>query len=322
MGRKTKFYLGYESNGVFKPLSILDNNLRLIGDSLTDLIEYTTLFDNEMQLRTAIKNGPTNCDIPYSSRIVYLAETNNPNYPYRIPLGLDHICYSLSKSLLDPNIQKQYFRDNKFDIDLFSQLYMASIFSKSSIGELSNFYTEEDKKNFSPRIVIERFKEHRNEIANGNNYIFTLMDGVYNEVIHATEVGEEKYEYDLDRLDLDYLINRLYDNLTIKKDKKNNFKHDPDTGMYLRDEKIVGYITIMISKNMEDKYKKYAEYMEEKAMNEPAVDIIQETNDVYRDVEGHDEEFLTKEDFERFKGDEESQEVAESQGYIVRKSGL
>ena len=113
---KLKFYLGYEDNGVLTPLSILDDNFQLIDTDLTDVINYTTMFNNEDDLKEAIINGPMQTKIPENAKMVYLVATNHPKYPYTKVMGLDYICYSASKSLLEPEIQVQYLQDNKYDI--------------------------------------------------------------------------------------------------------------------------------------------------------------------------------------------------------------
>lgn len=312
MGKRAKFYLGYELNGAYTPLTILDNNLKLVDDSLTAVIDYTTSFDNEGLLRNAIINGPMNVDIPLGAKLIYLSSTNNPNYPYRKVLGLDHICYSLSKTLLDPSVQRNYFIDNKYDDNLYTQLYLTVLKSKIPMSEIYSILDDEERRIKDPKVIINAFKKHRNEITGGNNYILSFMDSVYNEILHAKEIGTTNYEYDPDRLDLEYIIRRLYDNLTIKKDKQNNNRHDPDTGAYLRDDKIIGYLTILISKDMEDKYKRYLREIEDQNEEEETVEL----RDVYRDYDGHDEEFLTTEDFEKYGED------PETNGYITRKSGI
>ena len=312
MGKRTKFYLGYELNGAYTPLTILDNNLKLVDDSLTAVIDYTTSFDNEGLLRNAIINGPMNINIPLGARLIYLSSTNNPNYPYRKVLGLDHICYSLSKTLLDPSVQRNYFIDNKYDDNLYTQLYLTVLKSKIPMSEIYSILDDEERRIKDPTVIINAFKKHRNEITGGNNYILSFMDSVYNEILHANEIGKNNYEYDPDRLDLEYIIGRLYDNLTIKKDKQNNNRHDPDTGAILRDDKIIGYLTILISKDMEDKYKRYLRDIEDQKEEEETIEV----GDVYRDYDGHDEEFLTTEDFEKYGED------PETHGYTVRKSGI
>ena len=313
MGKRAKFYLGYELNGVYTPLNILDKNLKLVDDTLTAVIDYTTSFDNEVVLKDAIENGPMNINIPAGARLVYLQATNNPNYPYRKVLGLDHICYSLSKTLLDPTVQKNYFINNKYDENLYTQLYITVLKSKISMSDLYSFLDFEDRRRKEPKTIITTFKDHREGITNGSNYILSFMDSVYNEVIHANAMGTGNYELDHDRLDLDYIIERLYDNLTIKKDKQNNRRHDPDTGAYLRDDRILGYLTILISKDMEDKYRRYLRDIEDQ---EEEKEESTEAKDVYRDYEGHDEEFLTTDDFERLGED------PETNGYIPRKGGI
>ena len=272
------------------------------------------VFDNESQLRNSITKGAMNVNIPANAKFVYLQETNNPYYPYRKVLGTDHICYSISKSLQSPEVQRNYFIINKYDTELIEKLYRVILLSKISMSDLRKFYTKEDLQDDTPRKMINIFNDHKDEIGNGNNYIISFMNGVYNEVRHANLVGTGNYELDHDTYNLEYLIERLYDNLTILKDKDKNTRHDPNTGQFLRDDKIMGYLTILISEDMEEKFLKYRDYVE--AQEAEVEEEQHESNDVYRDVEGHDEEFLTTEDFEKY--DEDPETV----GYKPRKSGV
>ena len=316
MGKRTKFYLGYELNGQYTPLTFLDNKLELIDDKLTAVIDYTTSFDNEAQLRESITKGAMNVDIPANAKFVYLQATNNPHFPYRKVLGTDHICYSISKSLQSPQVQRDYFTSNKYDEELFEKLYKTILLSKISMSDLRKFYTKEDLQNDTPSRMINIFNKHKNEIGNGNNYIISFVDGVYNEVRHANNVGINNYEYDHDTYNLDYLIERLYDNLTILKDKDKNSRHDPNTGQFLRDDLIMGYLTILISEDMEEKFLKYRDYIEAQTLEYEEKEQHTLDDVVYTEAEGHDEEFLTTEDFAKYDED------PESVGYKTRKSGI
>ena len=203
---KTKFYLGYEFNNQLTSLSILDNNFQLIDTDLTDVIDYTTLYKNEDELKDALKNGPMQIDIPEGAKMVYLAATNHPNYPFKKVLGLDHICYSSSVGLLEPDTQSQYFVDNRFDTKLIANLYLIVLKVMTSIGQIKSFYTAEDKLNDSAEKMISVFEKNKKQITNGNNYILSFMDEIYLQCLEANRRGTENYEADTDRLDLVYLI--------------------------------------------------------------------------------------------------------------------
>ena len=77
MGKRLKYYVGYELDGKLTPLSILDDSLQLIGTTLTEVINFTSSFNNEIDLKEAITNGPIENKIPDGSRLVYIVETNN-----------------------------------------------------------------------------------------------------------------------------------------------------------------------------------------------------------------------------------------------------
>ena len=320
---KTKFYLGYEFNNQLTSLSILDNNFQLIDTDLTDVIDYTTLYNNEDELKAAMKNGPMQIDIPEGAKIVYLAATNNPNYPYKKVLGLDHICYASSAGLLEPDTQAQYFVDNRFDTKLIANLYLVVLKCMISINQLKSLYTEEDRKNNSAEKMISVFERNRKVITNANNYILSFMDEIYLQCLEANRRGPENYETDTDRLDLVYLIRRLYESLTTKKDKNGNIKHNQNNGKIERSSRIVGYLALLISKNMMDKYNEYTKEEYEEYVRQVYEELAQEakeremykSNDVYMDLndsDNHDEEFLTSEDFEALGQD------AESDGYRFR----
>lgn len=314
MGRRTKFFLGYELNGKLVPLNFLDNNLELIEDKLSSIINYTTSFDNELQLRNAITQGPMKVDIPNGAKLVYLASTNNPEYPYRKVLDTNHICYAMDQSLRDAVSQSSYFKDNRYDIFLFQKLYKIALMNNISMSELRSFCPDDQRKNLDLNLMIRVFNENRDKIGNGNNTIFNLLNELLSEITYANQIGIINYEYDPDRIDLDYKIDVLYDMLTLLKDKNKQPKHDPNTGMLLRDDKMMGYLTILISQDMMAKYIEYSNELQAYALEHTEEE--HESNDVYRDVEGHDEEFLTTEDFNNISED------PESVGYMQRKSGI
>ena len=318
---KTKFYLGYETNNNLTSLSILDNNMELVGSELTDVINYTTLFENESELRNAIINGPMPVNIPEDAKIVYLAATNNPSMPFKKVLDSDHICYSSSTSLLEPDSQENYLIENRFDENLVTNLYAVIIRCLVDINYIKKFYPKDAIDN--NETLVKTFRNNKDKIYNSNNYIFSFVEDIYLQCLEANRRGIDNYLNDSDRLDLEYLIKRLYDTVTIKKDKKGNIKYNPNNGKKERYSRIIGYLGILISDDMlkkyqrytEDDYEEYAKFVEEELAKEAQEKDNNYKTDVYNDLsdsEEHDEEFLTSDDFEAYGED------PESNGYKLR----
>ncbi len=307
---KTRFSLGYEYNNKLTPLSVFVSGDELVGSELTDVIKFTSSFNNENQLRDYLKKSKGTGNIPENANLVYLKEPKNPAYGPSKVLGLDHICYSSSTSLLEPDVQLEYFLDNRYDIDLIEKLYVVLISSLSNVTQVESFYTNEELANDSNAKFISIFKKNKSRVINGNNYLFLFMDEVYSESVAANERGIENYENDYDRKDLKYLIKRLYDSITIIKDKKGHFKYNQNNGKIERYSRILGYFAILISKDMKDKFDEYSEAykreMEEEAYEEFLQEMmkLQDTqpdkSDLvnYRYDNPNDEEFLTSEDFD------------------------
>jgi len=327
---KARFSLGYEYNNKLTSLSIFDRGDHLIGSELTDVINFTTSFNNEEQLREYLKNGPSKNNIPEDAKLVYLREPDNLKYEPTKVLDIDHICYATSNGLLEPDAQLKYLIDNRYDIDFIEKLYISIMYCLINVKNIKRFYTTDDYDNDSRSRLISVFKNNKKNIPNGNNFLFLFMDEIYSETYEANKRGIENYEYELDKKDLKYLIKRLYDNITVIKDKKGNFKHNQNNGKIERYSRILGYFAILISKDMNDKFDEYLKSYEEQydeidenklyellMEEEKKKHEEYEKNDLYNyrdeyDPDEHDEEFLTTEDFES-KGMD-----PESNGYKIR----
>ena len=122
MSRRLKYYIGYEKDGELTPLSILDDNYQLIGDTLPEVINYTSSFNNVVELKNAILNGPVENNIPENCNFVYLEETVNSSKPYRKVLDSDYICYSDDKTYSNPESQRVYLFN--YNIYIFDYLYL------------------------------------------------------------------------------------------------------------------------------------------------------------------------------------------------------
>ena len=324
MGKRLKYYVGYELDGKLTPLSILDDSLQLIGTTLTEVINFTSSFNNEIDLKEAITNGPIDNKIPDGSRLVYIVETNNPARPYKKVLDSNYICYSGDKNYLNPESQKEYIFEYKYDLDFIEKLYAIVIRTNINFDHLKCFCTREESDNMTPSTIISVFRRSKKFLNNSDSFLLNFMDQIYNEVVQANNMGIENYELDHDRLDLDHLIDRFYASYTIKKDKQRNFKYDPNSGKLLRDPRIMGYLTMTIGKDTKDRYEKYVQQLEKEYEDELAAELADMTrvpNNFTRDLYytgtgGHDEEFLTAADFEDKNLD------PESNGYAFRKSGL
>ena len=324
MGKRLKFYVGYELDGKLTPLSILKSDLSLIEDTLTEVIKYTSSFNNESQLREAINNGPIANNIPKDAKLVYLVETDSEKKTYKKVLDLDYICYSEDKNYLDPEPQVEYIFDYKYDIDFIEKLYALVIRCSVNMEYLNSLYAPTEKNDTSNRKLIEVFKRNRKILHNGDSFLLSCMDQVYSEVIYANSLGIDNYLLDNDRKDIDHILERFYASFTIKKDKQRNYRYDPNSGRFLRDPRIMGYLAITIAKDTKDRYEKYLRQIEDEYQDrifeeeyEPDHSSDKYTGDLYyTGPEGHDEEFLTEEDFRAKNLD------PESNGYAFRKSGL
>ena len=311
---KTRFSLGYEYKNSLTSLSVFvsgdTSGDELVGSDLTDVIKFTTSFNNEKQLRDYLKRSKGNTNIPDDANLVYLKETP---YGYYKVLDLDHICYADSTSLLEPDAQVSFFIDNKYDVNLIEELYIMLIKTYSNPKQVRDLYTEDDKLQDTNSKFISVFQNNKSKIDHANSFIFLFMDEVYSESCEANRRGIDNYEYDLDRKNLDYLIKRLYDSITIIKDKKGNFKYNQNNGKIERYSRLLGYFAIFISKYMKDIYNEYSEAFEREYQEEAYREYMKElednekdnpnNTDVYnfRDItseDEHDEEYLTVEDFE------------------------
>ena len=275
MSRRLKYYIGYEKDGELTPLSILDDNYQLIGDTLPEVINYTSSFNNVIELKNAILNGPVENNIPENCNFVYLEETVNYSKPYRKVLDSDYICYSDDKTYSNPESQRVYLFNYKFDLDLIKKIYALVIRTNIDVDQLKGFYTYEEALSDSDARLIEVFRRVKKFLKNGDCFLLNNIDQIYNEVLYANKIGIDNYLNDNDRIDIDHILDRFYKFFTIKKDKQKNFRYDPNSGSYLRDPRIMGYLNILLAKDSKDRYSKYVQELYEK-QEEDFVDAYNE----------------------------------------------
>lgn len=275
MSRRLKYYIGYEKDGELTPLSILDDNYQLIGDTLPEVINYTSSFNNVVELKNAILNGPVENNIPENCNFVYLEETVNSSKPYRKVLDSDYICYSDDKTYSNPESQRVYLFNYKFDLDLIEKIYALVIRTNIDVDQLKGFYTYEEALSYSDARLIEVFRRVKKFLKNGDCFLLNNIDQIYNEVLYANKIGIDNYLNDNDRIDIDHILDRFYKFFTIKKDKQKNFRYDPNSGSYLRDPRIMGYLNILLAKDSKDRYSKYVQELYEK-QEEDFVDAYNE----------------------------------------------
>lgn len=275
MSRRLKYYIGYEKDGELTPLSILDDNYQLIGDTLPEVINYTSSFNNVVELKNAILNGPVENNIPENCNFVYLEETVNSSKPYRKVLDSDYICYSDDKTYSNPESQRVYLFNYKFDLDLIEKIYALVIRTNIDVDQLKGFYTYEEALSDSDARLIEVFRRVKKFLKNGDCFLLNNIDQIYNEVLYANKIGIDNYLNDNDRIDIDHILDRFYKFFTIKKDKQKNFRYDPNSGSYLRDPRIMGYLNILLAKDSKDRYSKYVQELYEK-QEEDFVDAYNE----------------------------------------------
>lgn len=275
MSRRLKYYIGYEKDGELTPLSILDDNYQLIGDTLPEVINYTSSFNNVIELKNAILNGPVENNIPENCNFVYLEETVNSSKPYRKVLDSDYICYSDDKTYSNPESQRVYLFNYKFDLDLIEKIYALVIRTNIDVDQLKGFYTYEEALSDSDARLIEVFRRVKKFLKNGDCFLLNNIDQIYNEVLYANKIGIDNYLNDNDRIDIDHILDRFYKFFTIKKDKQKNFRYDPNSGSYLRDPRIMGYLNILLAKDSKDRYSKYVQELYEK-QEEDFVDAYNE----------------------------------------------
>lgn len=275
MSRRLKYYIGYEKDGELTPLSILDDNYQLIGDTLPEVINYTSSFNNVVELKNAILNGPVENNIPENCNFVYLEETVNSSKPYRKVLDSDYICYSDDKTYSNPESQRVYLFNYKFDLDLIEKIYALVIRTNIDVDQLKGFYTYEEAFTDGDARLIEVFRRVKKFLKNGDCFLLNNIDQIYNEVLYANKIGIDNYLNDNDRIDIDHILDRFYKFFTIKKDKQKNFRYDPNSGSYLRDPRIMGYLNILLAKDSKDRYSKYVQELYEK-QEEDFVDAYNE----------------------------------------------
>lgn len=275
MSRRLKYYIGYEKDGELTPLSILDDNYQLIGDTLPEVINYTSSFNNVVELTNAILNGPVENSIPENCNFVYLEETVNSSKPYRKVLDSDYICYSDDKTYSNPESQRVYLFNYKFDLDLIEKIYALVIRTNIDVDQLKSFYTYEEALVDSDERLIEVFRRVKKILKNGDCFLLNNIDQIYNEILYANKIGIDNYLNDNDRIDIDHILDRFYKFFTIKKDKQKNFRYDPNSGSYLRDPRIMGYLNILLAKDSKDRYSKYVQELYEK-QEEDFVDAYNE----------------------------------------------
>ena len=251
-----KYYLGRLNKNRYAPIECIKET------DLTSLLQYTSSFDNETQLRNELIEREL---IDGEEKLAYVKKQKEKFS--KIDNG-EKIIYSDLKNFIDTNNLFKFLKNEKYNLKLYE---FVGTYIKMKHGNANNPH--------SKKIV-----ECTNELLN--------------EIRHAVEVGYGNYEEDKDTKDLNKLIiNFLRAYVGVYDSKTHDYK--VTNGRY--DVSARSKTDLLIILNMYNEYRMKQEisnYTQEVESNHSQSIYNQSNEEEFEDYDK--EEFLTEEDFENY----------------------